>query len=595
MQRIVRRWIFVCVVLGGGGPAGIPWSAAAEIPSAPERNLSNPSVRNESAPKPCAGGGKQYAEALAEFQEGSRLYAAGDARSVDRFVTSAFRCWLDLEEGLMEQPPRLLAGSLHLYNSAVLSAVIAGHRLGRLDPVAGLKFFADGGWQVIPVAGQGLYWRLDQIDCFVPAGYCFEDPTFAKTVRVGVGASIMGIHINRPGQPGEEFYLDRHPLSITAVLRRGPRGGLRLELHNPIPKKFITVAGRELWLSRNIPATVQYAMQQLQTQVNPWSAFFDPEIAVNHEGLLFLEPYQPRKIPIVLVHGLLSNPATWGAMINGLLNTPELMEKYQIWAYLYPTSVPFLETGAELRKNLRTTLSFLDPEGQDPALQNMILVGHSMGGLLSQLQVTWSGNCLWDAFAKVPFGQIRGGAALRQKLAEMYFFGPQPFVKRVVFMAVPHQGSILSSRLIGCLGRILAGRLPTLEEMWIEFRSLNPKALPFCSRMQLPSSIDQLDPHSPAIRGLAELPFAPWVHLHSIIGTGGCCGPCFPGDGVVSVQSARIGGVDSELFVDAKHTEVNEDPQAIREVERILWVHWELYQQQNPQAPVLMPPPAPMR
>ena len=592
MQRMIRQGLVVCVVLGGGQAAGIPWIAAAEVPPASQRHDNDPSVSNQLQPRLCAGGGKRYAEALQEFQEGSRLSAACDARSVDRFFASALWSWKDLEDGLREQPPRLLRGSLHLYNSAVLSAVIAGHRLGRFDPAVGLKVFVDSQWQVIPVAGVGLFWRLDQIDCFLPAGYSFEDPTFAKTVHLGVGASIVGLHLNRKGQPGEEFYLDRHPLSITAVLQAEHRSGLRLEFHNPISQKSITLAGRELPLSSNIPATIEYAMSQLETQVNPWSAFFDPEIAVNHQGLLLFEPYQPGKIPIVLVHGLLSNPAAWGPMINDLLNTPELMEKYQIWAYLYPTSVPFLETAKELRKDLQTTRAFLDPGGQDPALQNMILIGHSMGGLLSRLQVSWSGNYLWDEFSRVPFGQIRGDAELRRKLAEMYFFGPQPFVKRVVFIAVPQRGSILSSRLIGCVGRLLAGRLRALEAMWIEFRRLNPGAFPLCSRMQLPSSVDQLDPNSPAIQGLAKLPFAPWVHLHSIIGTGGCW-PCYPGDGVVSVESARIAGVDSELFVDAKHTEISKNPQAIREVERILWVHWDAYQQQAPERPSLIPPPAP--
>ncbi len=590
MPRTIRYGILMCAVFGA---AGLPRTGGAEIPPAPQPAGENPSVQKEVPLTPCAAGGPRYAEAFREFQAGNRLSAAGDAASVDRFFSAAIQSWKDVEEGLAEQPPRLLLGSLNLYNSAVLSTVIAGHRLGRLDPAAGLKVVIDGRWQIVPVRSVGLPWRLDQIDCFLPPATCYQDPTFACSVRSGVGAAIQGVHINRPNEPGEEYYLDRQPVTITAVLREVPAAGWRLEFHSPISHRSLAVAGRELALSSNIAASVQYAVRQLETQVNPWTAFFDPEVAVNHEGLLFFQPYQPGKIPIVLVHGLLSNPATWGAMINELLNTPELMAKYQIWAYLYPTSVPFLETASELREDLRNTLAFLDLNGEDPALEHMILIGHSMGGLLSRLQVTWSGNFLWDEFSRVPFGQIQGDAATRQKLAEMYFFGPQPFVKRVVFMAVPHRGSILSSRVIGCLGRILAGRLPSLEDMWIELRRLNPEAFPRCWRIGMPNSVDQLAPNSPAIRGLQKLPFAPWVHLHSIIGTGGCCGPCCPGDGVVSVRSARIAGVDSEFFVDAPHAEVNENPQAIREVERILWVHWAAYEQELP--PIDLPSPAPLR
>ncbi len=509
----------------------------------------------------------------------------------------AQKSWDDLAEGLMDDSPRLGRGTLHLYNSAVLSCVVNGHRLGRLSPTQGLRVANGEAWQTVPIVSVGLHWKLDQIDCVRPIDATRQNPAFADSVRYGAGASLIGIHYRRPDVPGEEHYLEQHPFPITAVLRGGKSGAYQLELHNPVTHQTIDVAGREMMLSSNIAGAIQFALERLLRDVNPVTAFLNPEVAVNYKGLLLLQPYQPGKIPIVLVHGLLSNPAYWGPLINVLLNNPALMERYQIWGYLYPTGVSILRTAAELRSDLGNTLSFLDPAQQDPALQNMVLIGHSMGGLLARLQVTWSGNHLWDEFANVPFGQIRGDARSRQALLEMFFFGPQPFVNRVVFMAVPHQGSTWNSCVLGLLGRCFAGRPLDLVELWNTINLLNPTAFPFRYRRGLPSSLEALAEDSPLLRAIAKMPFSSRVRLHSIIGTGGC-EPCCEGDGLVPVESARLLGVESELFVDATHEPIKEHPDTIHEVQRILWVHWSEYSQDHrpvaptSSSPVRVPAPA---
>jgi hypothetical protein len=397
---------------------------------------------------------------------------------------------------------------------------------------------------------------------------------------------MVGIHYRRPGVPGEEKYMEEHPFPITAILRINHRTGVKqFEFHNPVTHQTLDVEGRQFQLTSNIAGALQFALDRLLRDVNPYTAFMNPEVAVDFEGLLLLQPYQPGKIPVVLVHGLLSNPATWGPLLNALLNNPDLMDRFQIWGYLYPTGVSVVKTASDLRKDLRTTLQFLDPYGQDPALQDMVLIGHSMGGLLSRLQVTWSGNHIWDSFASVPFGQIQADANTRQELAEMFFFGPQPFVTRVVFMAVPHQGSEWNGCVLAALGRLCAGRPPGLVQLWDTLTMLNPGVLNWPFRRGLPSSLDVLAANSPILQAISRLPFSSRVRLHSIIGTGGC-EPCCSGDGLVSIESARLMGVDSELFVDATHNEVKEHPDSIREVQRILWIHWNAYAvQQEQRAP----------
>lgn len=533
----------------------------------------------------CGCGGPQYRQAFQEFETGRRLAAAGDASSVDYFFQSAMRSWSDLTEGFAEQPSRLRIGTLNLYNSAVLSCVIAGQAYGRLDVQTGLKVSYEGAWQTIPVINRGLPWELHQFDQFLTANRSLQNPDFQPTARGGVGAPLIGIHLRRTRQSDAMRFLPKHPFPVTAVLRRlepvqnagpNPLAGICLELHNPVQSRQLQLKCCQVPLAGNSEASLAFAMEQLELNANAWTAFFRPEEEVNHVGMLLLEPYQPNKIPIVMVHGLISNPATWGTLVNQLQQEPELMEKYQIWFFFYETSNPYLESAARLRKSLQNTLAELDPNQTDPALQNLVLMGHSMGGLLSRLQVTWSGQHLWNQFSKVPFNQIQVKPGFRRILAEAFFFRPEPRIKRVVFMATPHQGSSMSYRLVGCIGNLLAGRLPTLQEGYSELRRQNPGIFQAGIARRLPTSIQGLRPGSPGLTGLAKLPFSADVHLHSVVGTGGCR-PCLSGDGVVPVTSARLSGVESELFVDALHTGVHTHPRSVHEVKRILAIHWNEY------------------
>ncbi len=78
---------------------------------------------------------------------------------------------------------------------------------------------------------------------------------------------------------------------------------------------------------------------------------------------------------------------------------------------------------------------------------------------------------------------------------------------------------------------------------------------------------------NPFLETLSKLPIDPHVHAHSIVpvkGTG-----LFEGgaDGVVRYSSAHIEPVESELVVQPSGHSVQETPQGIREVRRILLEH----------------------
>ena len=253
-----------------------------------------------------------------------------------------------------------------------------------------------------------------------------------------------------------------------------------------------------------------------------------------------LEPYQRGKIPVIFVHGLASDRFTWIQMINELRSVPWVNERCQIWTFQYATGQPFLASGAEMRQQLRDIAGTFDPQGTDRALRSTMLVGHSMGGLVSKLQVTYSGNILWEQIASKPFSEVNMQPQDRERIDRMFFFEPLPGVSRVVFIGTPHQGSFWAQNVWGRLGSSLV-KMPTDRVQVVDtLVRNNPDVFAKLLRKGIPTSIDLLKPDSPLLIGMQQTPVNPSVKLHSIIGTGSPFSDGTPADGVVPVSSAGI-------------------------------------------------------
>ena len=176
------------------------------------------------------------------------------------------------------------------------------------------------------------------------------------------------------------------------------------------------------------------------------------------DGLFFMAPYRPGRIPVVLVHGTASSPARWAEMLNELQNDPHLWGRYQFWLYTYNTGNPIVYSGGILTEGLNRAVAELDPEGKDPALRKMVVIGHSQGGLLTKLTAIDSGTRFWDNGFAVPLDKLEASTETKEILKRSMFYTPLPSVKRLVFIATPHQGSFVAG---GWIGR-LTGKLISL-------------------------------------------------------------------------------------------------------------------------------------
>jgi hypothetical protein len=232
-----------------------------------------------------------------------------------------------------------------------------------------------------------------------------------------------------------------------------------------------------------------------------------------------------------------------------------------------------LESVAELRERLLLARELFDPTHQDAAMDRMVLVGHSMGGLVAQLQVTYAYDILWRHAAKQPLEMVPTAPAMRERLQRDFFFDSSPLVKRVVFIGTPHRGSNKSGQVVGRIASSLVRISGAEETQYRQLMDDNRDIFAEYLWSSWPTSIDLLEPSNPLLQALACMPFDRCVRLHSIIGTGGGILSGEPGDGVVPVSSARQAGVCSELLVPVRHAKSHRSPTTVSELMRILRAH----------------------
>jgi pimeloyl-ACP methyl ester carboxylesterase len=474
-----------------------------------------------------------------------------------------------------------------LYNTGLAKCIRAAQRVGRLDPRRQLHLpTPDGKGFTLSVVHHGFPWKPEE---FGPLLFCadYQEVGLENHYRgYGLGVPLIATRAAPKGAaPAGAYYPSNVSFPVTAFFRfegsladLGTQRAGRLELYNPLRVQSTQVAGRPVPLETDLTTPLAYFLGHTDLEDVSITGFFRVDQVQKRSGVYMFEPYQPGKIPVLMVHGLLSSPLTWTPMFNDLRADPGLRERFQFWFYLYPTGNPYLVTAADLRETLARLRAELDPQHRDAALDHMVLVGHSMGGLVSKLLTVDSGDDFWHLVSKESFAQIKAQPETRAELGRIFFFEAQPFVKRVIFLGTPHHGSKLSpsppGRLAARLVQLPKSLLEASQDLVRENPMLGPKGegKEGHSLGRLPTSVDLLAPGAPALEILAARRAPPGVHYHSIIGEVFGKGDK-GGDGVVSVASAHLPGVDSELVVPADHFHVHHHPRAVLEVRRILQEH----------------------
>jgi pimeloyl-ACP methyl ester carboxylesterase len=378
--------------------------------------------------------------------------------------------------------------------------------------------------------------------------------------RIGVGGTLVGIQQSLPTprlQPLKGFRIPVTAVVDFPELSRAPAA--RLRFLDPIKVSNIDLAGNRYPLAADFSASIaSYG------RVNEnWIGFLNMvrgERMQGGSGLLMLQPYDRTRVPVIFVHGLLSSTYVWRDVVNSLMADPELRQHYQFWGFSYPTGNPIAYSALLLRDDLRYAQ-------QRYGFKQAILIGHSMGGILSRMQVTNSGRVIWNQAFGPKADQLYADVPDDSLVKRALIFDANPTVKRVIFICTPHRGSTLATSGIGALGMRLI-RLP------LKVVSAIPKsvAATLASNSDLrkyraPTSISGLSPSNPVLKALDKLPIE--APHNSIIGDRGRGDTPNSSDGVVPYWSSHLDSAQSELIVPTDHGAMK-NPKTIAEIHRIL-------------------------
>jgi hypothetical protein len=394
----------------------------------------------------------------------------------------------------------------------------------------------------------------------------------------GIGAPLAAeVEPDTTTPRAAKYVPDRVKVAVTAFVRldnvlEGIASGRlhgRLELYPADEATTVDIDGRRVPLELEFTSTLAYALEGAPVWDTEYGSFFKAQAS---SRLVALHPYRPGRIPVVFIHGTASSPARWGEMLNELYNDPPLRNRLQFLFFQYSTSNPILVSAADLRQSLHAVVKDVDPEGRDPALRQMVLIGHSQGGLLAQLMITTSENRFWDGLTKVPFSEIKGPPENRAFLQRAFFFEPLPFVNRTVFIATPHGGSFRVSTLVRAVVQKIVTLPVTMVKGIHDVAQQNPDAVSLNALGGIPTAVDNMLPNSRFIKTLAARPIAPGVTTHSIIAVLGSGPVTGKTDGIVAYESAHLEGVASEKIVRSDHS-TQGHPETILEVRRILREH----------------------
>jgi pimeloyl-ACP methyl ester carboxylesterase len=485
---------------------------------------------------------------------------------------------------------RRLRVAADLYNRGLTSAFASADRSvvelnggTRALPFGELTVNLDPKW---------LRWGDRRLVNFVPVAELEVRGLRERYRRTGIGAPLAASTVAlKPDVKLRDFVGRATKVPATALLRLDdPRRALAtgritgsLEIYDGYTTDAVEIDGQRVPLEAEPSAAFAHTLSE--------SAIWDWElrgflvgdllkglVVATKAGearaqLLFMQPYRRGRIPVVFVHGTASGPGRWADMMNSLENDPWLRTRFQYWFFYYDTGNPVTYSADVLRTSLRLIVEQLDPDGTDAALRQMVIIGHSQGGLLTKMMVIDSGTELWNTISSRPLDELVLRDSTREEFRRTLFLKPLPFVRRVIFIATPHRGSYVAGSWVAQWAAGFASLPKGFMDSVGELVTGNAGAVAL-SAGGLPRSINHMTPGNPFVQALSSIPVAPGITVNSIVAVKGE-GPIEKDDdGVVQYSSAHLNDVESELVIHSGHS-VHAHPLAIAEVRRILYRHGE--------------------
>ena len=501
------------------------------------------------------------------------------------YTQKYFQKLLDMQSNVLFNPEAIIA--VKCYNQA-LTELFAYFKSRQLHTSGAFELTAAGGQEVrfdlpkfsLPVALNGIV-EFHLCSDYRPVNLTHNSRTF------GVGVPLI-CELKKDSVP-ETVFSDGQVIPATLAIQLFPTGKDDTDSHFRARLFYIdsrsldevTVRNIRVPLAQDFSTPLAFMVREPQV-FNFLQRTFQIELTQSAVGLYHLEPHNDARIPIVLVHGLMSDVRTWMQLINTLQSDPELRRNYRFMGFSYSSGNPILVSAMHLRRALAAEREKLAADGRDlTRFDRMVLIGHSMGGLISRLAISSCDDKLLSNFIGRE-NYYETGSYKEPKFREVMIFEPVPSVKRVIFVAVPHRGSELAQSWYGQL----ASSMIKIPESLVDMNARLLRSMINISDKQKSNmlkhfnGIDNLSPTGPALRLLNLMPMSANVPYHSVIGNEKQRGVPGGSDGVVPYASSHLDGARSEIVVKSGHS-VQQNPLAILEIKRILKEHLQTQENQN--------------
>ena len=508
----------------------------------------------------------------------------------DYYLSAVIYSYLYLYRPGHQPPPTKFDDRFRIACDVYNAALAKG--LGSLERTNAVVLLEDGPRQLPPgrvevrLDTNAFPFALSRFKNFLSADQFLVRGLSVRDRQSGLGAPLIGVG-NREGQS---------PLTrrVPATIFGRPNGDLKswntgqlslnLELYSAYGSAGVKVDGGTIPLETDLTAPLAHALSESFVWSLGMGQFFSPVERVKSDAYL-TQPYQRGRIPVVFVHGTFSSPVWWAEMLNTLRSDPEIRQRCQFWYFIYNSGNPVPYSALKLRECLIARIKQFDPEGTDAALQQMVVIGHSQGGLLTKLTATDTGDRLWQATGVKSLEDPSITEKQRELIRQYTVFTPLPFVKQVVFISTPHRGSYLATSFARKITRKFVTLPGTILQHTREFTGL-AETLDIQGLKGIRTSLDSMSPNNKGLLALAEIPTAPGITSHSIIAVQGDGDYRQGKDGLVAYPSAHVDYAASEFIVRSFHS-CQDKPPTIEEVRRILLEHLSALPNE-----ALPPPPA---
>jgi pimeloyl-ACP methyl ester carboxylesterase len=382
--------------------------------------------------------------------------------------------------------------------------------------------------------------------------------------QAGIGVPLAGFRENRGRELVEKWYPPEGiTRAVTAVAIPGKSGQVEIRLIDRMHTDSIKIGGKKQTLAADFTVPFTRLLEKTgPLKASGINSVIRPK-AERDAGFFLMEPYDPGRTPLILIHGLISTPIAWAELTNELWAVPEVQTRYQIWHYVYPTNPPALYSARIMRGRLDELRFFLDPQGNDPAMKRSVVIGHSMGGLLAKSLAVDPQSAFWDAVFTKPLASLDATPAERKTLKEAFFWKPRGNVDRIIFCSVPFRGSNIANSAIGKFATSIMTPSSEFQDFFIELEKKNPGMLQqdYASLTQGKiTSVMALSPRQRSMEIFDQLPLTPDTSAHVITGSK---------DFVVQPSSSSFAGSESSIEVPAGHGSFHH-PKAVAEIIRIL-------------------------